>query len=179
VVSCWSEGSSPAIRDKLAWVSFYYDGPDWEPLFRVKDFLQRQGVRDKELTCYFPQHLALYIELDVAPSNRFSLAGQRHLVFPEPREEIRRPLEKSGQRYVVSDLYAAGVPSEKFEPDKLGLPVAFPKGFRDSFHGRSRSSLTPGSAIWFMRFQGPITETERRCSVRVSFRGRCNFPQNE
>jgi hypothetical protein len=85
----------------------------------VAGYLREQGVRDGELTAYTGYSTALYVDLDVRPSNRAPELDAVLLYTPSARGWVRQDLNAGHQRFVVTDPYTA-----------LGLfqPAGDPKG---------------------------------------------------
>jgi hypothetical protein len=140
---CWREGSTPELRDRLK-LAAAPDTPDWCDLARVAAELRRLGVGDYELTCFHNSPHPLYLDLGIHPSTPFLHFGTLLHYFPGRREEIRRILAASRQRYVVSDVRHAGLT----EPERAALlprlmtaertasgsiPISFPNRLHDVF----------------------------------------------
>src|SRR5262249_8147223 len=129
---CWREGSSARIRDGLK----LEPDVDWQELERVGDYLRTLGLHDGELTCYNNSTLSLYLDLGLKPSTRFLHFDTLLRSMPGHRETIRRELADSRQRYVVSDLRAAGLSAEQQEESlRSNAPLArwLPEGQLDQF----------------------------------------------
>jgi hypothetical protein len=124
---CLYEGADGYVWDDLSAMSTRPNATSWKELETVSHFLQRQGVGDGELTCFHNSTLPLYLVLNLRPSTRFLHFQIVLTEFPRHREEVRRELAASPQRYVVSDLWAIGV----HEPESLtyrpALPPVFPR----------------------------------------------------
>jgi hypothetical protein len=60
---CWREGSTPALKDRLALTHV----ANWGDLQRVADFLRAEGVGGGEVICYSWPAVPLYRDLDLAP----------------------------------------------------------------------------------------------------------------
>ncbi|HEV3117945.1 MAG TPA: hypothetical protein VGY58_12895 [Gemmataceae bacterium] len=131
---CW-QGSSAALRDRLRLVRDA-NSPGWSELERVAAELRRRQVKDGELTCFHNSPQPLYLDLDVRPSTPFLHFGTILLFFPSRHQEIRHTLQTSRQRYVVSDLLAAGLTPAQVAadaPDSCTLPPGFPAALRSVF----------------------------------------------
>jgi hypothetical protein len=131
---CW-QGSSPVLRDRLR-LMHDANSPGWSELARVAAELRRRQVKDGELTCFHNSPQPLYLDLGVRPSTPFLHLGTILLFFPNHHHEIRQRLERSGQRYVVSDLLAAGFTPAQVAAgcaDSCTLPPDLPAGLRDVF----------------------------------------------
>ena len=122
---CVREGASPEIRNRLA-LSAEPVKPDWEALDQVADFLKKQGLRDRELTCYSFTTTGLYVQLELAPSTRFNPVDEWVYFFPSHKEAVREALAASPQRYIVTDVsYVAARPQSPGE-----FPYSEPVVFR-------------------------------------------------
>jgi hypothetical protein len=126
---CWNEGSTPELRDNLTMWGDYV--VNWQDLARVAAFLRSEGVRDGELTCASGWTHALYQELGLEPSTRYTQVLQTLHYFPSRAEQVRSELEASPVRYVVSDLVNLRMTFREIHeagPGKgLGLPPCFPR----------------------------------------------------
>ncbi len=122
---CLREGSSPEVRDRLKLVTDR-NGTDWTDLRRVADHLRLRGAGDGEVTCYNNSTHPLYVTLGLRPSTRYLHFDTLLMCFPSRREEMRRALAESGQKYVVSDLRAVPL-----TPEEVGGGAALPEAFPD------------------------------------------------
>jgi hypothetical protein len=104
---CWREGSSAEIRNRLAFNSEPMS-PDWVALERVAAFLREQQLGDRELTCHSYGTNPLYLELGLMPSTRFINPQEVLYLFGSREQQIQNELIASPQRYIVTDLQAAG-----------------------------------------------------------------------
>jgi hypothetical protein len=128
-LTCWpvclNEGSTPAIQNRLS----HFDHPNWEDLHSVADYLQDQGIRDGELTCFNNNLISLYRALDVRPSSRYVYVETLAVFFPDRRDMIFKTLDGTNQRFLVTDLSRIGLPPERLNEIIPGkpLPANFPK----------------------------------------------------
>jgi hypothetical protein len=132
---CWREGSSAQLRDRLRLVRDA-NSPGWTDLEHVAEELRRRQVKDGELTCYNNSSQPLYLDLAVRPSTPFLHFGSILLFFPSHEQEVRQVLQASRQRYVVSDLLAAGVsPAQaaRMPSNPNALPSDFPGSLKKLF----------------------------------------------
>jgi hypothetical protein len=125
---CWREGSSAALRDRLK-CNPGPNSPDWADLERVADFLRRRGASGGEVTCYNNSTHPLYLVLGLRPSTPFLHFNTVLACFPSRREEVRKALAVSGQRYVVSDLCAVPLREEDALAQRPGHALALPPAF--------------------------------------------------
>ncbi|HVJ68913.1 MAG TPA: hypothetical protein VM510_13070 [Caulifigura sp.] len=102
---CAWGSSSPAMTSALARLPL----PEWNHLAEVERFLSLQGVSDGELTAYHTHTIHLYPALKVTPSTRFAFTETHLRLFPGRAAEIAAALDRSRQRFVVSDLIEAGL----------------------------------------------------------------------
>jgi hypothetical protein len=128
----FQEGSTPEMRERLSLVR-RGGRTDWVDLARVADELRRRGVGDGEVTCYHDLTHPLYLDLGIAPSTPYLHFGTVVNCFPTHREEVRKQIARSRQRYVVSDLIAVGLPASLIDSDAPGLPPGFPDDQRALF----------------------------------------------
>lgn len=136
---CWREGSSPELRDRL---TLQHDAaaPTWVELAQVNDFLERQHVGDRELTCYAISTVPLYKELHVRPSTRFILLGAAVGVFKGHQEAFRKELIESPQRFVVNDVWLLGL--DQADADALGAGRPLPPAVAAQY-GRTFPMIYP------------------------------------
>jgi hypothetical protein len=131
---CWSEGSSPEMRDCLGEFTGTNWGTNWEQLRDVENFLRTVDppLAHRELTCWHDSTHPLYLKLDLEPSTRYM-----HFctVFPlrGKVDEIRSEVLRSPQRYVVSDLMRMTRDPARAEQGGAGLPEWLPQRERERF----------------------------------------------
>ncbi|MBX3443089.1 MAG: hypothetical protein KF774_11845 [Planctomyces sp.] len=101
---CVREGSTPAVRDRLARLPV----TNWSELSQVEAFLAAEMIRDGELTAYHTHTVHLLRQLDIRPSTRFVLTETHIRLFPSRTTEIKAALDASGQQYIVVNLLEAG-----------------------------------------------------------------------
>jgi hypothetical protein len=118
--SCFREGNSPALRDRLS----LYGVVDWEDLERVADYLRSQKIGDDELTCYSLRTLPLIEELDVLPAGNLMDVSLVLTGLPGFRNLIHERLAASKQKYVVVDLVRLGLSRAELSTGNSGpLPI--------------------------------------------------------
>jgi hypothetical protein len=134
-LACWSrcfvEGSSPQLRDELTLTEHV----GWQDLERVLLFLKSEGVKDGEVTCYHAGLCPLYFELDRAPSTRYVNFDQMLAWFPGHREEVRRTLADSRQRYLVADVKEVDRWWREEGPPRTDEPARLPDNFPEQWRG--------------------------------------------
>jgi hypothetical protein len=113
---CLEQGSTADIRERLK----LHTMPDWRELERVADYLRNQGLRHGELACFGNSQIHLYLELGLQPPTRYVYLQNWLAFFPDREGVFRDALAKSPQKYVVTDLMAAGMTAR----DLQGLPAA-------------------------------------------------------
>jgi hypothetical protein len=119
---CWSEGSSPKLRDRLTINPEDIGATSWVDLEQVAQFLKKQHVRDREVTCYGTSALHLYQALDIKPSTRYVMIHAWLLFFPSHQAEILHEVQSGPQRFVVADL----VQLLRMSPAQYHQPVRIP-----------------------------------------------------
>jgi hypothetical protein len=102
---CVTRGSTPAVRDRLTLVHRV----QWTDLDETADFLRAQNVQDGEVTCFSLPTVALYGELNLAPSTRYLFVHDHLDIFASRRAIILSALVESRQRFVVCDLNRFGM----------------------------------------------------------------------
>jgi hypothetical protein len=133
---CWTEGSTPGVRDSLALEHAYVNGiVDWTDLGHVADFLRAQHVADGEVLCFDDNTHPLYLDLGLRPAGRFFQFTILLEAFPRHREAVRRELEAAHPRFVVSDLVVTGMRLEPLRKHGLGPVSALPPGFPSDLAG--------------------------------------------
>jgi hypothetical protein len=141
---CVKEGSSPNTMAKLSLDSRYYaigeqNPADWPALSRVEEFLRSQDLKNGELTCYSYQTMYLYLALDLDASTRFPYLGVVTYMYPYHHYLLIQSLNKSRQRFVVTDLHDLIYRNEEdFPPDDGSgkapqMPEGIFEGVREAF----------------------------------------------
>jgi hypothetical protein len=97
---CWHDGSSIAMRDRLATLPLM----SWDELDQVQTFLTAQGVGDGELTTLSMRTVPLYRQLGVRPASRYVFLENILLFFVRQRDRVCGDLAASHQRFVVCDV---------------------------------------------------------------------------
>jgi hypothetical protein len=101
---CWREGSSAALRDRLAFKGGTHPSTSWTELAEVAEYLRKEGVTDGEVVCWHDTTHPLYLILGVKPAIRFMHVGTV-LMMKEHYEDVRQDLLAAGhKKFVVSDL---------------------------------------------------------------------------
>jgi len=125
--ACFEQGSSSSIRNELARIPY----PDWEELERVAHFLQQEQAQDREVTCYSNDMVHLFLMLDLEPSTRFVYTQGYSEFYPSRKPLIDQALQESPQRFVLTNLMAAGLlasQAKEIGPEgESGYPPAFPE----------------------------------------------------
>ena len=135
---CWTEGSTPELRDRLGYYTDIHCGTTWTDLDGVAKYLRTVDppLRDRELNCWHDSTHPLYLMLGLEPATRYMHYGT---VFPigSQADRIRREVAACPQRYVVSDLRRMTYSrAEAYEPGATGplsLPAWFPRSQRVVF----------------------------------------------
>jgi hypothetical protein len=156
---CCREWSTPELRQRLA-LNNQWGAGNWQDLGHVADFFRPLNLHDGELTCMSGATNWLYIELNVEPSTRFDVPAVATFFFPAHAETVRRELDASRSKYVVSDLMDPSLPyvSTRFNPldDSHGLPPDFPADRRETYPWNQTLVFRSGRYV-VHRVQGPVT----------------------
>jgi hypothetical protein len=132
---CWSEGSSPELRNRLKRTKDVHT-PDWVALEKIARFLADQLIGDRELTCYSNGTHPLYLMLDVEPAVPIMHFDAWVAYYPGHLPQLRELIADSPQRYVVSDLVTVPAIRSDLKPlntmpsDLYELPPNFPQQWR-------------------------------------------------
>lgn len=144
-LACWpqclADGSTPSVRDRLAHLEY----PDWKDLQRVAEYLQELQLRDGELTCYHNSLIYLYPMLDLRPSTRYPYLESYAALFPDRHHVFRQALERSPQRFVVTDLVAGGMSRRQATEVGPDGPAAPPPAFLRSLESQPFKGTFPWS----------------------------------
>jgi hypothetical protein len=102
---CWTEGSSPELRDRLGQYTDVHCGTRWRELETVADYLRTVDppLGPGELNCWHDSTHPLYLMLDLDPATRYMHYGTAFGIKSK-RPVIADEVAASRQRYVVSDL---------------------------------------------------------------------------
>ena len=119
---CLAGGSSPGVRDRLTQLA----APNWEDLERVCDYLEGLGVRDGEVTAYNNSLIDVYPRLGFKPSTRYAYLESLIGFFPEKHDVFHEALDKSRQKYIVTDLVGSGMTSAEANETGPEGPMAPP-----------------------------------------------------
>jgi len=130
---CIRQGSTNEIRNQLAQIPY----PDWQDLERVGDFLKQQQAGNYEVTCYSNDLVHLYRDLNLEPSTRYVYLNTHATYFPSKGPLIKQDLQKSPQRFVLTNLMSAGLlVNQAREIGPAGInshPPAFPKQLQTQY----------------------------------------------
>ena len=128
------------LKDQLALPTSHWGARgrvDWQALKRVEGFLRGYDIADGEVTCFHDSTFPLYLEMNIAPSTRYLFYYFPMEFFRSHREEVRREITDSRQRFVVADLMAVNMqPSDwagEDEGEVASVPSAFPDRWRGTF----------------------------------------------
>lgn len=102
--TCLLNSSNAQLKSKLALLVQV----DWEDLDAVKQYLQRQNLKDGELHCYNTTLVYLYPELSLEPATRFVFFDSTLIFCPNHRNEFYTAINESTQKYIVTDLIDSG-----------------------------------------------------------------------
>ncbi|HTN04501.1 MAG TPA: hypothetical protein VL132_21610 [Planctomycetaceae bacterium] len=125
---CWSEGSSTAVRQRLALVH----NPHWEDLRRAEQFLREHGVHDRNVLCYHNSLVYLYRDLELLPPTRYVYLESHLAFFRDRRRSILEEVRAAGADYVVTDLLSTGLPAGQARLPGRHKDDSFPPPFPDA-----------------------------------------------
>jgi hypothetical protein len=136
-LSCWRQcivaGSTSEVRDTVKLLP----APRWQDVRAIESYLQERNVGPGELTCYNNALVHLYLDLNISPPTRYVFLEQLFFLFPEKIPAFLKTLSASPQKYVVTDLVAAGLAPEdanEIGPQgPLALPPKFPNRLKGDF----------------------------------------------
>jgi hypothetical protein len=134
--NCLSADATPRLRDQLA----HFDNPRREDLARVAEFLRRAHVGPRDVCFYNSDFVSLHRQLGLRPPTRYAYLHEILVFFPVRRAQIQAELERSGHRYVVTDLVGCGLPRRDAEAIGPEGPLAPPPAY-----ARARSAGYPWS----------------------------------
>jgi hypothetical protein len=102
---CWTEGGTPAVRDRVGQYIGVHCGTRWEDLTRVAEYLRgiEPPLGPRELNCWHDSTHPLYLMLDLDPATRYMHFGTAFGIEAKA-EQVAREVATSPHRYVVSDL---------------------------------------------------------------------------
>ncbi|MCX8139265.1 MAG: hypothetical protein N3E46_06240 [Gemmataceae bacterium] len=136
---CWTEGSTPELRNRLGLYVHCPCATNWEELVQIADYLRhvRPPLQDGELNCWHDGTHPLYLLLDLEPATRYLHYGTAFSIRARVAE-IAEAVVSSRQRYVVSDLFPvlgkpADPPFSAAPGQALRLPPDFPEPYRQLF----------------------------------------------
>ena len=136
---CWTEGSTPELRNRLGLYVHCPCATNWEELVQIADYLRhvRPPLQDGELNCWHDGTHPLYLLLNLEPATRYLHYGTAFSIRARVGE-IAEAVAWSRQRYVVSDLFPvlgkpADPPFSAAPGQALRLPPDFPEPYRQLF----------------------------------------------
>jgi hypothetical protein len=153
------EGLRMAVRGPLDRV--YPCAVDEMQLREVAEYLRSRGVRDGEVCVYEYSAMRLYWDLDIAPPCRFICPRIYALrFFVDRRDEIRRLLEESPQRFLVTDLVMdrmSETDANAVGPDGLHAPPpAWPQNVPPGLYPWSHPVVFRSGRYLVHRLAGPM-----------------------
>ncbi|MGL4554963.1 MAG: hypothetical protein ACRC33_27670 [Gemmataceae bacterium] len=96
---CWTEGSTPALRDRLGLLNRVR----WEALEGVRGELRRRGVADGELSVLSMHGLSLFLDPGIRPATRYLAVQNCVIAFRRQRGRVLDDLAASRQRFLFVD----------------------------------------------------------------------------
>ncbi len=128
---CWREGSSPELRDRLAFKAGTHPSTSWTELAEVAEYLRGQGVADGEVVCWHDSTHPLYLMLGLKPAIRFMHVGTV-LMMKEHYGDVRQDLLAARKKkFVVSDLVRVLWSAEPAAQDGPAGPLDLPPALGD------------------------------------------------
>lgn len=125
---CWSEGSSTAVRQRLALVH----NPHWEDLQRAERFLRDHDAHDRNVLCYHNSLVYLYQDLGLRPPTRYVYLESYLAFFRDRRRSILEEVRAAGATYVVTDLLSTGLRAEQARLPGRRKDDPYPPQFPDA-----------------------------------------------
>jgi hypothetical protein len=163
---CWTEGSSPEMRDRTGQRIDIHCGVNWEQLDAVAKYLRTVDppLGPGELNCWHDSTHSLYLTLDVDPATRYMHYGTVFAIRSPGdwvRTRIVEEVRTSRQRYVVADL--ARMTEDRDLPHAPGkggphaLPAWFPASERTKFPWNQRLVFRAGRYVVY-QIANPLGE---------------------
>lgn len=131
--TCLTNASNAQLKSELALLVQV----DWEDLDAVRQYLQSQKLNDGELHCYNSTLVYLYPELSIDPATRFVFFDSVLIFCPNHRTELYEAINKSQQKYIVTDLIDSGFGKEntlaKSKDPKQMTPPDYPVSLKGAY----------------------------------------------
>jgi len=128
---CLREGSTPQIRDSLA----FFQPSGWADADKIAAWLKDQAVQDGDVFCI--GHGDIYLSLKATPSSRYVEYRVLRELFPGRAQDIEDAVRSAGQKYVVADCQFELPPGQLrgawINGEELQLPASFPEESRSAF----------------------------------------------
>jgi hypothetical protein len=115
---CVAEGSTPELSDRLGRLHRM----SYTDLEQVAVFLEGEGVRDRELTCFDLSSQPLPLRLGITPSTRYTFLQSSLICFHSHRGEIKAAIAASPVRFIVCDFTTLDDLPPDSSPDGTGVP---------------------------------------------------------
>ena len=125
---CLAQGSTPEMRQRLS-MNTGIGKTDWPDLKRIQAFLEKRGVRDGEVTCYSVSTHPLYLEMGINAPTRYPYLDLLINYHPSQVNNISQTVYESSHRYLVADVWSAGVEFHPREFEKVESSSTYPRGF--------------------------------------------------
>ncbi len=131
--TCLFNSSNAELKSQLALLVQV----DWKDLDAVKQYLQKQNLKDGELLCFNTTLVYLYPELAVKPATRFVFFDSTLIFCPGHREDFYTAINASKQEYIVTDLIDSGFTREAAlaisDDPKLITPRDYPVSLKGAY----------------------------------------------
>jgi hypothetical protein len=122
---CCGEVDSPELKDLLSLYKHQNPGhaPNWVELDQVAQYLRTRKVADRELLCYDPTAIPLYLHLGLHLPTRYIYPSVYVSDFLYHRESIRLELAAESPRFIVTDRLDGNVPRTNPDASLIGMPI--------------------------------------------------------
>ena len=131
--TCLTNSSNPQLKSQLALLVQV----NWKDLDAVRQYLQSQELSDGQLHCYNSTLVYLYPELSIGPATRFVFFDSVLIFCPNHRKELFEAIDKSQQKYIVTDLIDSGFGEEntlaKSKDPKQITPPSYPVSLKGAY----------------------------------------------
>ena len=148
--ACFGSPLSPESQDQIAQIPF----PRWTELQPMINHIHETGITDGTLIAYNGNLIHLYPELGFQPGTRFVYLDVLARCFPDRRTEMIEAVEKSGARYVVSDLREDGWNGEL--PDAVLLPEFVSESQTMNWFPYNQTPLFRSGGYVLFRIERPV-----------------------
>ncbi|MCA9269745.1 MAG: hypothetical protein KDA41_14795, partial [Planctomycetales bacterium] len=162
---CFSEGSSPRVRDMLSTNAPRHTAgmAHWQDLDRVEQFLRSQNAGDYEIVSWDDNSQYLYTQLSASPGSRFMHNVLWLNFFASRRMEVMKEAFKPAVRFIVTDTQMAGYPSEAAAVDAHRDEARLP----DEVHPELRTMFPWNQRVVFRAGRYMVHEVDHTTTPRL------------